>query len=95
MHIAARLTVTEKPVTYQQGIETTYIKSNRMPFTFRVDGDDASYNYKLFVDVDKNTKFESSGKDICLSSSLQNGVDKSVTVTLDTEFFGSAHGILR
>lgn len=85
-----RLTVTEKPVTYQQGIETTYIKSNRMPFTFRVDGDDASYNYKLFVDVDKNTKFESSGKDICLSSSLQNGVDKSVTVTLDTEFFGSA-----
>ena len=61
-----------------------------MPFTFRVDGDDASYNYKLFVDVDKNTKFESSGKDICLSSSLQNGVDKSVTVTLDTEFFGSA-----
>lgn len=85
-----RLTVTEKPVTYQQGIEATYIKSNRMPFTFRVDGDDASYNYKLFVDVDKNTKFESSGKDICLSSSLQNGVDKSVTVTLDTEFFGSA-----
>ena len=85
-----RLTVTEKPVTYQQGIETTYIKSNRMPFTFRVDGDDASYNYKLFVDVDKNTKFESSGKDICLSSSLQNGVDKSVTVTLDAEFFGSA-----
>lgn len=85
-----RLTVTEKPVTYQQGIETTYIKSNRMPFTFRVDGDDASYNYKLFVDVDKNTKFESSGQDICLSSSLQNGVDKSVTVTLDTEFFGSA-----
>ena len=85
-----RLTITEKPVTYQQGIETTYIKSNRMPFTFRVDGDDASYNYKLFVDVDKNTKFESSGKDICLSSSLQNGVDKSVTVTLDTEFFGSA-----
>lgn len=85
-----RLTVTEKPVTYQQGIETTYIKSNRMPFTFRVDGDDASYNYKLFVDVDKNTKFESSGKDICLSSSLQNGVDKSVTVTLDMEFFGSA-----
>lgn len=85
-----RLTVTEKPVTYQQGIEATYIKSNRMPFTFRVDGDEATYEYKLYVDVDKNTKFENSGKDICMSGSVTSGVDKSVTVTLDSEFFGSA-----
>ena len=80
----------EKPVTYQQGIESTYIKSNRMSFTFRVDGDDATYSYKLYVDVDKNTKFESSGQDVCLPGTVTAGTDKSVTVTLDTEFFGSA-----
>ena len=85
-----RLTVTEKPVTYQQGIESTYIKSNRMSFTFRVDGDDPTYSFKLYVDVDKNTKFESSGQDVCLPGTVTAGTDKSVTVTLDTEFFGSA-----
>jgi len=28
-----RLTITTKPVTYQQGIQQTYIKSNRLQFT--------------------------------------------------------------
>lgn len=85
-----RLTITTKPVTYQQGIQQTYIKSNRLQFTFQVDGDKSIYNYKLFVDVDKNTKFEKGGGDYCLGDKITNGQEKSLTVALDSEFFGSA-----
>lgn len=85
-----RLTITTKPVTYQQGIQQTYIKSNRLQFTFQVDGDKSVYNYKLFVDVDKNTKFEKGGGDYCLEDKITNGQEKSLTVALDSEFFGSA-----
>ena len=85
-----RLTITTKPVTYQQGIQQTYIKSNRLQFTFQVDGDKSVYNYKLFVDVDKNTKFEKGGDDYCLEDKITNGQEKSLTVALDSEFFGSA-----
>ena len=44
----------------------------------------------MFVDVDKNTKFEKGGGDYCLEDKITNGQEKSLTVALDSEFFGSA-----
>ncbi len=44
----------------------------------------------MFVDVDKNTKFEKGGGDYCLGDKITNGQEKSLTVALDSEFFGSA-----
>ncbi len=86
----ARLTVIDKPAKYVQGIEQTYLKTNRLSFTFQVDGDDTSYKFRLYVDVDKNTKFEDSGSDYCQPGTVMNGEQKTVTVPLDQEFFGSA-----
>ncbi len=83
-----RLTVISKPVTYQEGIESTYIKSNRLTFKFQVDGSADSYGYILYVDKDKNTVFDD--QDYMFSGTAKSGEEVTQVVALDAEFFGSA-----
>lgn len=92
-----RLTVTNKPVTYKQGIKSTYLNTTNLSYTFNVAGTADTYRYTVCVDKDKNTVFDtepdSSGNytDYVISGSCASGVDKTVSVALDSDFFGSAY----
>lgn len=83
-----RLTITSKPTKYVQGITSTYIKTNNLAFTFTVTGSESTYKYELYVDKDKNTAFNS--EDYNLSGTVSSGVEKSISITVDQEFFGAA-----
>jgi hypothetical protein len=90
----ARLTTITEPVTYSQGVESTYLKTNKLSYVFQVDGADKTYNYEIYVDKDKNTTFDAD-EDYYTSGSVTSGSEKTVNLTLDSEFFGSASWILR
>jgi hypothetical protein len=90
----ARLTTITEPVTYSQGVESTYLKTNKLSYVFQVDGANKTYNYEIYVDKDKNTTFDS-GEDYYTSGSVTSGSEKTVNLTLDSEFFGSASWLLR
>ncbi len=83
-----RLTITSKPTKYVQGITSTYIKTNNLAFTFTVTGSDSKYKYELYVDKDKNTAFNSD--DYNTSGIVSSGVEKSVSLNVDQDFFGAA-----
>lgn len=86
----ARLTVITSPVEYQQGIESTYLKTTNLSYSFVVNGTESNYQYSICIDVNKNTQFDDEG-DSTTSGSLAAGEDKTVNVALDPEFFGSAY----
>ncbi len=86
-----RLTVSDMPTTYVQGIKSTYVYDTDLNFTFTVSGGKKSkYSYNIYVDIDKNTVFDST--DIVASSS-EIAVNSSVspTVSLDPDFMGAAY----
>lgn len=89
-----RMTVTKKPTTYQQGIVTTYLKTTRLQYEFIVDdgGLEDVYNYKLYVDVNRDTKFADEGSTVELfaEGSVTGGDTKNISAALDSKFFGSA-----
>lgn len=89
-----RLTMINKPVSYQQGILSTYIKTNRLQFEFTV-GDEKltnTYNYKLYVDVDRNTKFADTSKDteLLAQGTAKGGETVKTPVVLDEKYYGAA-----
>lgn len=89
-----RLTVTKSPTNYKQGIESTYVKTNRLQFSFQVGNDSTvgDYTYKIYVDVDRNTKFANTDKDteLLASGSVTNGKLMNIPIALDERFYGSA-----
>lgn len=89
-----RLTVTKSPTNYKQGIESTYVKTNRLQFSFQVGNDNTigDYTYRIYVDVDRNTKFANTDKDteLLASGPVTNGQLMNIPIALDERFYGSA-----
>ena len=88
-----RVTVIDRPTTYQEGIESSFISTNRLDFRFQVDGNQEEYDYEIYVDKDKNTVFDD--QDYLVTGKAKNGVEVTKQVILDDEFFGSAAWCLR
>ena len=86
----ARLTVITSPTAYKEGIESTYISTTNLSFTILVDGANKTYNYKLYVDKDKNTAFEDD-KDYVTSGTVTSSEEKTISIALDNDFFGAAY----
>lgn len=84
-----KVILSDKPTSYQQGIEDTYLDTKNLEFSFTVDGSASSYKYRLYVDKDKNTIFDST--DYHSDDTAQNNELTTVSIPLDDNFFGSAY----
>lgn len=89
-----RLTVTKHPTTYKEGFENTYVRTNRLNFSFVFGQNDTigSYTYNIYVDVDRNTKFADTDNvtELLASGSVSNGKTMNIPVALDEKYYGSA-----
>lgn len=84
-----KVILSDKPTSYQQGIEDTYLDTKNLEFSFTVDGPASSYKYRLYVDKDKNTIFDST--DYHSDDTAKNNELTTVSIPLDDNFFGSAY----
>lgn len=84
-----KVILSDKPVSYQQGIGDTYLDAKNLEFSFTVDGSASSYKYRLYVDKDKNTIFDNT--DYHIDGTANNNESTQASITLDDNFFGSAY----
>lgn len=84
-----KVILSDKPTSYQQGIEDTYLNTKNLEFLFTVVGSASSYRYRLYVDKDKNTIFDDT--DYHVEGTAERDVSTPASIPLDDNFFGSAY----
>ena len=97
-----RILFTEKPSSYKQGIESSYLKSTTLEYDFQIkvkasgNNDSSAYAYKLYVDKDRNSVYDS--KDYTTSGVMEKSASQNngymelkakAEISLDEDFSGS------
>ena len=94
-----RITISSSPTEYSEGVESTYLSTTNLSWSFTIDGS-GTYKYVVCVDKNKNNQFEydfnteDNTDDYYKTGTVSGGEDTTVNIKLDDDYFGSAYWII-
>ncbi len=91
-----RLTVISSPTTYQENIESTYLKNVAMlTYKFSLSAASGTYSYRIVVDKNKNCVFDSaSDGDYETTGNIDASGEVTDYIDVEEDYFGSAYWLI-